>query len=59
MPRLKKSLLTDLSTTDLKRLLAARERIDVLEEERGRLAKGLAKVEKELARLISGKSVLR
>ena len=34
MPRNAKSLLSDLSTSDLKRLLAARERIDVLEKEK-------------------------
>jgi hypothetical protein len=53
MPRRKSSLLNDLSTADLKRLLAARERIDVLEDERAKLVKGLAKVEKELGKLMS------
>ena len=53
MPRKKSSLLHDLSTADLKRLLAARERIDVLEVEKARLAKDLAKVENELAKLMS------
>ena len=53
MPRRKSSLLNDLSTADLKRLLAARERIDVLEEERAKLVKGLAKVEEELGKLMS------
>ncbi len=50
------SLLKDLSTADLKRLLAARERIDVLEEEQSRLMKDLAKVEKELGSLMSNAS---
>ena len=54
MPRRKSSLLNDLSTADLKRLLAARERIDVLEDEKAKLVKGLAKVEKELGKLMSG-----
>lgn len=54
MPRNKSSLLNDLSTTDLKRLLAARERIDVLEGEKSRLVKELARVEGELAKLMSG-----
>jgi adenylate kinase len=56
MPRKKSSLLHDLSTADLKRLLAARERIDVLEVEKARLAKELARVEKELAKLLSDAS---
>jgi hypothetical protein len=54
MPRKKSSLLNDLSTADLKQLLAARERIDVLEVEQSRLMKALAKVEKELGKLMSG-----
>lgn len=54
MPRTKTSILTDLSTGDLKRLLAARERIDVLEDEKRRLTAELAKVEKELAKLLAG-----
>ena len=54
MPRNKSSLLNDLSTTDLKRLLAARERIDVLEGEKSLLVKELARIEKELTKLMSG-----
>ena len=54
MPSRKSSLLNELSTADLKRLLAARERIDVLEDERAKLVKELAKVEKELGKLMSG-----
>jgi hypothetical protein len=53
MPRKMSSLLNDLSTTDLKRLLAARERLDVLEVEKARLVKELAKVENELGKLMS------
>ena len=56
MPRRKSSLLKELSTADLKRLLAARERIDVLEGEKSKLVKALAKVEKELGKLMSGAS---
>lgn len=54
MPRKKSSLLNDLSTADLKQLLAARKRIDVLEVERSRLMKALAKIENELGKLMSG-----
>ena len=54
MPRKKSSLLKDLSTAELKQLLAARERIDVLEVEKSRLVRALAKVEKELGKLMSG-----
>jgi len=54
MPRKKSTLLKDLSTADLKQLLAARERIDVLEVEKTRLVQALAKVEKELGKLMSG-----
>ncbi len=54
MPRKNTSILIDLSTVDLKRLLAARERIDVLESEKKRLVKELDRVEKELARLHAG-----
>lgn len=53
MPRKMSSLLNDLSTTDLKWLLAARERIDVLEVTKAGLVKELAKVEKELDKLMS------
>ncbi len=56
MPRRKSSLLKELSTADLKRLLAARERIDVLEGEKSKLVKALAKVEKELGKLMRGAS---
>jgi len=52
MPRNKSSLLNDLSTADLKRLLAARERIDVLEGEKSKLVKELTRVENELAKLL-------
>ena len=48
-----KSLLSGLSTSDLKKLLVARERIDVLEEQRSRLAKELAGVDRELAGLMT------
>lgn len=52
MPRTKSSLLNDLSTADLKRLLAARERIDALEKEKAKLEKSLGAIDKELARLV-------
>lgn len=53
MSRRKSSLLNDLSTADLKRLLAARERIDILEKEKAGLVKELAKIEKELDKLMN------
>ena len=46
--------LIQLSTSELKRMLAARERIDVLEAEKARLLKGLAAVDRELAQLLAG-----
>ena len=46
--------LTQLSTNDLKRMLAARERIDVLESEKAKLLKGLAAVDRELSQLLAG-----
>lgn len=56
MARRKLSILTDLSTGDLKRLLVARERIDVLEAEKKKLVKELSRVEKELDTLMTGKA---
>jgi hypothetical protein len=53
MPRTKTSLLNNLSTADLKRLLVARERIDILEKERTQLVKALSTIEKELAQLMA------
>lgn len=53
MARPRKSLLNDLSTADLKRLLAARERIDTLEKERAQLVKAFTAIDKELDRLVS------
>ncbi len=52
MTRQTSGLLSKLSTSDLKRLLAARERIDVLEEKRDQLRAALDKVEAELMRLV-------
>jgi len=54
MAKRKSTILTELSTADLKRLLAARERIDILEKEKARLVKDLNGVEKELAKLVGG-----
>jgi len=54
MARSRATYLNELSTADLKQLLEARQRIDVLEKERGRLAKELAVVERELADLMVG-----
>ena len=50
----KTELLNTLSTDDLKKLLAARERIDVLEREQATLRAALLKVDTELAQLLSG-----
>ncbi len=46
--------LIQLSTSELKRMLVARERIDVLEAEKARLLKGLAAVDRELGQLLAG-----
>ena len=54
MPRNKSSYLEELSTSDLKKLLAARERIDVLEQEKADLLKKLAGIEIELEKLVTG-----
>lgn len=54
MARSRSSYLNELSTADLKQLLEARQRIDVLEKEKARLAKELASVEIELERLVAG-----
>jgi hypothetical protein len=54
MSRNRAKLLNELSTTDLKNLLAARERIDILEKEQTRLRKELAAVESELDKLMAG-----
>lgn len=62
MPRKKSTLLNELSTADLKGLLVARERLDVLEDEKSRLEKKLAKIDAELSRLlsdVSGKPIKR
>lgn len=59
MAKRKTSVLSDLTTAQLKRLLAARERIDVLESEKNRLLKELAGVDKELARLEAGAPVAK
>jgi len=53
MARSRSSYLNELSTTDLKQLLAARQRIDVLEKDRSRLLKELAAIESELKRLVA------
>lgn len=54
MARTRSSYLNELSTADLKLLLAARERIDVLEKEKARLLKELAAIDGELQRLVAG-----
>jgi hypothetical protein len=54
MARSKSSYLNELSTADLKQLLEARQRIDVLEKEKARLVKELGAVDGELSRLVAG-----
>lgn len=54
MPRSQKDFLTQLSASEMKRLLAARERIDVLETEKAKLTTALEKVDRELEALMSG-----
>jgi len=53
MSRSKSSFLHELTAVEMKALLAARERIDVLESERSDLMKKLTQVENELAKLIA------
>ena len=53
MSRIKSSFLHGLSAAEMKALLAARERIDVLESEKGKLLTHLGRIEKELAKLIA------
>ena len=54
MPRSQKDFLTQLSAAEMKKLLAARERIDILEEEKAKLTAALAKVDRELEGLMTG-----
>ncbi len=54
MPNSQKDFLTQLSASEMKKLLAARERIDVLETEKAKLSQALDKIENELAGLMSG-----
>lgn len=54
MARKPSNVLTNLTTQELKRLLAARERIDVLEKEKTRLLKELSGIDGELAKLVRG-----
>jgi len=59
MARKPSNVLTKLTTQELKRLLAARERIDVLEKERARILKELSGIERELAKLVRGAAPAR
>ncbi len=54
MLRSQKEFLNQLSTADMKKLLEARERIDVLEAEKAKLMAALAKVDQELDDLMAG-----
>ena len=54
-----RTVLTQLTTAELKRLLVARERIDVLDKEKAKLLKELAVVERELRKLMGGKAPTR
>ena len=52
-------VLTQLTTAELKRLLVARERIDILESEKSRLLKELVAIDRELDKLLSGKPAVK
>ncbi len=54
MPNVKKSFLTSLTASEMKRLLVARERIDVLMAEKDKLTQALNKIESELLKLMAG-----
>lgn len=54
MPNSQKDFLTSLTATEMKRLLVARERIDVLLGEKEKLTKALDKIESELLKLMEG-----
>lgn len=54
MPNSQKVFLTSLTTAEMKRLLIARERIDVLLTEKDKLTKALNKIENELSKLMDG-----
>ncbi len=52
MPNSKKSFLTSLTAAEMKHLLVARERIDVLLSEKDKLTKSLNKIDDELTKLM-------
>ena len=54
MANSQKSFLTILTAAEMKKLLAARERLDVLLEEKGKLTKSLDRIEAELSKLLDG-----
>jgi len=54
MPSSQKEFLTNLTASEMKRLLVARERIDVLMAEKEKLTQQLDKVEGELSKLMDG-----
>lgn len=56
MPNSQKDFLTNLTAKEMKRLLVARERIDVLLTEKSKLTSALNKIEDELAKLMDGAS---
>ena len=53
MPSSQKDFLTNLTAKEMKRLLVARERIDVLMAEKGKLTTALDKIDDELSRLMN------
>jgi hypothetical protein len=54
MPNVKKDFLTNLTAGEMKKLLVARERIDVLMAEKEKLTIALDKIDTELGKLMSG-----
>jgi len=54
MPNSQKAFLTSLTAAEMKKLLVARERIDVLLTEKEKLTRALDKIEGELSKLMDG-----
>lgn len=54
MSRTKRNFLTELSASEMKKLLVVRERLDVLEKKRDDLVRALEVVDQELSKLLGG-----
>jgi adenylate kinase len=59
MPKFSKKILESVSTTELKRLVVVKGKIEKLEAQKKKLETALAKVEKELAKLWGGGAVAK